>query len=124
LPKKFYYCPKHEEYIQHLIDQDPQLFAEDIIESLVKQFEDFSISQSRLNHYLRNNIRITMKKPTFEAEIKNSVNNLNTGFEWFMKWKDTNIHYTKNCVFINEAGFNINMSAVKKGKKQLTPKYD
>lgn len=100
---------KHEEYIERLIDQDPQLFAEDIIEDLAKQFEDFSISKSRLNHYLKNNMQITIKKPTFEAEIRNSVNNLNTRFEWFMKRKDTNLDYTKNCVFIDEAGFNINM---------------
>lgn len=72
---------KHEEYIERLIDQDPQLFAEDIIEDLAKQFEDFSISKSRLNHYLKNDMQITIKKPTFEAEIRNFVNNLNTRFE-------------------------------------------
>jgi hypothetical protein len=26
-----------------------------------------------------------------------------------MKWKDTTLDYAKNCVFIDEAGFNINM---------------
>lgn len=26
-----------------------------------------------------------------------------------MKWKDTSLDYTKNCVFIDEAGFNISM---------------
>lgn len=45
----------------------------------------------------------------FEAEIRNSLKNMDTRFDWFMKWKDTNLDYTKNCVFIDEAGFNINM---------------
>lgn len=26
-----------------------------------------------------------------------------------MKWKDSDLDYTKNCIFIDEAGFNINM---------------
>jgi hypothetical protein len=46
-------------------------------------------------------MQITIKKSTFEAEIRNSMNNLNTRFEWFMKWKDTNLDYKKYCVFIN-----------------------
>jgi transposase len=52
---------------------------------------------------------ITVKKPTFEAKIRNSVDNLQTRYEWFMKWKDSDVDFEKNCVFIDEAGFNINM---------------
>jgi hypothetical protein len=55
-------------------------------------------------------MQITIKKPTFEAEIRNSLNNMDTRFDRFMKWKDINLDYTKkNCMFIEEAGFNINM---------------
>ncbi|KAG1151944.1 hypothetical protein G6F36_014640 [Rhizopus arrhizus] len=52
---------------------------------------------------------ITIKKPIFEAEVRNSAENLQTRYEWFMKWKDSDLDYTKNCVFIDEAGFHINM---------------
>ncbi|EIE79795.1 hypothetical protein RO3G_04500 [Rhizopus delemar RA 99-880] len=98
----------HEEYIERLIDQDPQIFAEDIIDDLTTKFEGFSISVSRLNRYLKNNMHISVKRPTFEAEKRNSIENLNTRYQWFMEWKDSNLDYTKNCVFIDEAGFNIN----------------
>lgn len=98
----------HEEYIERLIDQGPQIFAEDIIDDLTTKFEGFSISVSRLNRYLKNNMHISVKRPTFEAEKRNSIENLNTRYQWFMEWKDSNLDYTKNCVFIDEAGFNIN----------------
>jgi hypothetical protein len=62
-----------------------------------------------MNHHLRNNMLISIKKPTFDPMARNSDNNLQTRYEWFMKWKDSDLDYTKNCVFINEAGFNINM---------------
>lgn len=52
---------------------------------------------------------ISIKKPTFDPKVRNSDDNLQTRYEWFMKWKDSNLDYTNNCVFIDEAGFNINM---------------
>lgn len=45
----------------------------------------------------------------FEPEVRNSVGNLQTRFEWFMEWKDSDMDFTKNCIFIDEAGFHINM---------------
>jgi transposase len=62
-----------------------------------------------MNHHLRNNMLISIKKPTFDPKARNSDDNLQTRYEWFMKWKDSDLDYTKNCVFIDEAGFNINM---------------
>jgi hypothetical protein len=62
-----------------------------------------------MNHHLKNNMFITVKKPTFEAKIRNSVDNLQTRYEWFMKWKGSDVDFEKNCVFIDKAGFNINM---------------
>lgn len=52
---------------------------------------------------------ITIKKPLFEPEIRNSPENMETKFEWFMKWKDSNIDFTKYYIFIDEGGFHINM---------------
>ncbi|KAG2222431.1 hypothetical protein INT45_009443 [Circinella minor] len=45
---------KHNEYLQSLLDNDPQLFSDDIMESLTEQFEGFTISKSQLNNHLRN----------------------------------------------------------------------
>lgn len=100
---------EHEQYIQKIIEEDSQLCADDIIDPLTSQFEDFKISKSQMNHHLRNNMLISIKKPTFDPKVRNSEDNLQTRYEWFMKWKDSNLDYTNNCVFIDEAGFNINM---------------
>lgn len=52
---------------------------------------------------------VTVKKPTFEPNRRNSPENLLERYEWFLKWKDTDLDFTKNCIFIDEAGFNICM---------------
>ncbi|KAG1169111.1 hypothetical protein G6F36_012123 [Rhizopus arrhizus] len=50
-----------------------------------------------------------MKKATFEAEARNSKENLQQRFDWFMQWKDSDLDFTRNCVFMDEASFHINM---------------
>lgn len=117
------FTTEHNEYITKLLDNDPQIFADDIINSLTEQFEGFTISKSQMNNHLRYTMLITVKKPYFEPEVRNSAENLQTRFEWFMKWKDSDLDFTKNCIFIDEAGFHINMrlnwARPKSGKKAI-----
>ncbi|KAG1136830.1 hypothetical protein G6F37_011710 [Rhizopus arrhizus] len=46
---------------------------------------------------------------------RNSDNNLQTRYEWLMKWKGSDPGYAKNCVFVDEAAL---MTAKKKQKKR------
>lgn len=48
-------------------------------------------------------------KPHFESEKRNISEKLQEKYEWFMKWKDSDAYFTKNCIFINESRFHINM---------------
>ncbi|KAG0740147.1 hypothetical protein G6F57_007332 [Rhizopus arrhizus] len=73
--------PEHEQHIQQI-------------------FEDLKISKSQMNHYLRNNMLISIKNPTFDPMTRNTDNSLQTRYEWFMKWKGSDLSYTNNCVFI------------------------
>ncbi|KAG0747692.1 hypothetical protein G6F16_007295 [Rhizopus arrhizus] len=99
--------PGHEQHIQQIIEKDSQLCADDIIDSLKQQFEDLKISKTQMNHYLRNNMLISIKKSTFDLMTRSSDNNLQTRYERFMKWKYSDLGYTKNCVFIDEAALRI-----------------
>src|SRR6478735_8313479 len=58
--------PEHEKHIQQIVENDLQLCADDIINSLISQFEDLKISKSQMNHYLRNNMLISIK-PNFDT---------------------------------------------------------
>ncbi|RCH87088.1 hypothetical protein CU098_004434 [Rhizopus stolonifer] len=69
-----------------LPDNDPQLYSDDIINNLTERFEGFTISKSQPNNHLQNTIHITVKKRMFESEARDSVENLQTRFEWFMEW--------------------------------------
>jgi hypothetical protein len=103
------FTEEHDSFLIKLIDNDPQIIVSDIMEMLIVEFEGFSISNSQLNHHLKNDLCLTMKKATLEAEARNSPENLQERFDWFMKWKDSDLDFTRNCVFIDEAGFHVNM---------------
>ncbi|KAI9494113.1 hypothetical protein BDB00DRAFT_871641 [Zychaea mexicana] len=55
------FTTEHNEYITKLLDNDPQIFADDIINSLTEQFEGFTISKSQMNNHSRNTMLITLK---------------------------------------------------------------
>ncbi|KAG1137121.1 hypothetical protein G6F37_011468 [Rhizopus arrhizus] len=108
-------------HTQQIVENDSQLCADDIIDSLKSQFEDLKISKSQMNHHLRNNMLISIKKPTFDPMTRNSGNYLQTRYEWFIKWKGSDLGYTKNCVFIDEAALKTAKQKRRKlagGKKQ------
>lgn len=62
-----------------------QLYLGDIINSLTGRFEDFTISKSQRNSHLLNTMLITVTKPMFEPEVRNSLGNLRMRFERFME---------------------------------------
>ncbi|KAI8885109.1 hypothetical protein K501DRAFT_271013 [Backusella circina FSU 941] len=57
---------------------DLQSVADAIAKELTKQFQDFSKSTLQHNHHSRNTMHITIEKPHFEVEARNSVVNLQT----------------------------------------------
>lgn len=100
---------EHQDYFRKLLDEDPQLNAVNIIEKLSEQFMGLSTTKGQLNHHMRITMLISVKKPTFKPAARNLEANLQEGYDWYMQWKDTDLDVMKNCIFINESGFNINM---------------
>lgn len=76
---------EHVQNIQGIVEKDSQLCAVGIIDSLTSKFEGISISKSQMNHHLKNNVFISVNKPTFGPKIKNSGKNLQKRYEWFME---------------------------------------
>ncbi|KAI9480821.1 MAG: hypothetical protein EXX96DRAFT_634515 [Benjaminiella poitrasii] len=60
---------EHDSYLIELIDDDSQIIVSDIMERLTEKFEGFIISNSQLNHHLKDDLCLTMKKATFEQSL-------------------------------------------------------
>lgn len=104
-----HFIEEHKAHVLDLVDDDPQVTVCDVVESLTKSFEDFSLTKSAIHKHMNETCNLSVKKPHFESEKRNSPENLQERYEWFMKWKDSDADFTKNCIFIDESGFHINM---------------
>lgn len=61
------FTDEHDSYLIGLIGGDLLIIMSDIMERLTEKFGGFNISNSQLNHHLKNDLCLTMKKATFEA---------------------------------------------------------
>jgi hypothetical protein len=78
--QKSSFTTEHNEYITKLLDDEPQLYADDVINSLTEQFEGFTISKSQMINHLCNTMLITVKKPHFENRYETGAKFIGTKF--------------------------------------------
>ncbi|CEP13855.1 hypothetical protein [Parasitella parasitica] len=91
----------HEQHIEEIVQQNPQICADDIIDSLVHKFEGFSISKSQMNHHLKNNMFITkLSKPLASKKERSKKRKIATGKDQ----KEGNIVIEEPVVEYVEAG--------------------
>jgi hypothetical protein len=103
------FTQEHKIRVQELIDDNPQTSVTEVVDDLIAKFEDFSMSKSGVHQHMKTTCSLSVQVPRFEAIKKNSPENLEERYEWFMKWKDSDVDFVKNCIFIDESGFHINM---------------
>jgi hypothetical protein len=102
---------EHKAFLTEFFDDNPQAFIVDTVEKLTNKFERLKIKKSRVNEFMKNECNLSFKQVSFRPEARGSETSIAARREWAEKWLTTGMDYTKNCVFIDKAGFNINMKA-------------
>jgi hypothetical protein len=59
--------------------------------------------------FLKTECNLSFKKLTTQPAARNSPTKIQDRKDRVIKWSATDMDYLKNCVFIDESGFNINM---------------
>lgn len=101
--------PEHETFLTELVDEQPSLVLDQIMDSLTNQFTGLQISKTGLYTFVTKNCRISLKRAHFHSVERNSPEKIENRFNWVSKWNETDLDYMSNCVFIDEAAFHINM---------------
>lgn len=101
---------EHKEHLLNFFDKYPQATRHDAVESLTEAFENFSLKETSVGNFILNECNLTVKRATLQPLARNSPDNLEKRHSWIKKWAETtDMNYLQNCVFVDEAGFNINM---------------
>ncbi|KAG1152798.1 hypothetical protein G6F37_000839 [Rhizopus arrhizus] len=96
----------------HLInffDENPSAVIQDAVENLTKSFEVLEIKKSRVAEFMKEDYNLSIKVVTRHPKDRNSQKTLETRANWIEEWQNKGLHFMKNCVFLDEAGFDVNM---------------
>lgn len=100
---------EHKTFLKDLVDQDPSSSLNDMLDSLTESFEGLIVSKSSLHRFVKNDCALSFKLVRKESVERNSVSKIQQRFDFVTQVMDSDVDYLSNCVFIDEAAFNINM---------------
>ncbi|KAG1135142.1 hypothetical protein G6F37_011866 [Rhizopus arrhizus] len=101
---------EHKHHLANSFDKYLQATRRNAVESLTEAFEGFSLKETSVGNFILYEYNLTVKRATLQPLAINSVKNLENRYQRVKKWVETtDMNYLTNCVFVDEAGFNINM---------------
>lgn len=100
---------EHKTYLKKFIDDNPSAVLDQVVDGLTQQFEGLKIQKSAVHKFMTGECNITFKKAHFHALARNNDVNIEKRYNWILQWRNSDMDYMKNCVFIDESGFHINL---------------
>jgi transposase len=98
----------HSQFLIGYVDERPTAVLSDIRRALREAFPEISISISALHRHLVQKCKLTLKKLEKIPAARNSERVLKLRRERIEEWEAIpELDFAKNCVFIDEAGFNL-----------------
>ena len=98
----------HSQLLMCYVDEHPTAVLSDIRRALCEAFPELSISISALHRHLVQQCKLTLKKLEKIPAARNSERVLKLRRERIEEWEAiSELDFAKNCVFIDEAGFNL-----------------
>lgn len=100
---------EHKQSLIEFFDNDPNAYIQDAVDMLTNKFAGLEIKKSRVHEFMRDDCNLSLKQTTRWPEARANVDNIQNRYDWVVKWSNTDMDFSKNCVFIDEAGFDINL---------------
>ncbi|CEP19829.1 hypothetical protein [Parasitella parasitica] len=112
----------HELFIRSLIDDHGTHTLEYMRETLMKNFPEVDISPTAFYKFVRQNCALSIKKVQLISADRNSDDAKLKRREAVSSWlADKEMDFESNCVFLDEAGFNLHISRTRGWSRKGTP---
>lgn len=99
---------EHREFLKKLVNEDATVTLEFLLEKLRDAFDDAKASASTIYNYITKVCKFSLKRISKWAMRRGLDEVKEQRYEWAKEYQDK-LDFNKNCVFIDEAGFNISM---------------
>jgi transposase len=107
IPKKLF--PQHTAFLIKLIDDNPSSTLGLLSEELKKNFEGLEVSLPGLYQHLKEKCHMSLKQTSKYTLERDVARTLNLRFQVITEWKAAGVDFQRNCVFVDEAGFNTHL---------------
>jgi hypothetical protein len=104
------FSAEHTKFLINYFDTNSDAVLWEARDALISTFPELNVSLSAIHNHLRDKCTLTLKKLGKIYESRNSERTINLRKEIVQKWiNDPFMDYATNCVFIDEAGFNMHL---------------
>lgn len=101
----------HTQFILELVDSFAAITLDEMRLQLLDKFPELKISKSSFYRFIKDECCLSMKKLEKLTEYRLDPANIEKRRVAVQSWiDDTELDYEKNCLFIDEAGFNLHIS--------------
>ncbi|KAG1137624.1 hypothetical protein G6F37_011072 [Rhizopus arrhizus] len=111
----------HKSVILECIDENPSIVLDELMKKLKQIFTELKVSKSTLFDFIKEHRNLSLKKARFQPINRNSEEKIQERLDWIRKWKKTDIDFTRNCVFLDESAFHINLKRSMAWSRKGTP---
>ncbi|KAG1532924.1 hypothetical protein G6F51_012873 [Rhizopus arrhizus] len=113
---------EHTVFLTKVVDDFATITITQMWEMLHQEFPGLSVSKSSVYRHARNNCALSMKKLEKIVESRNSEETILKRKNTIMQWMaDSEFDFEKNCIFLDEAGFNLHMTRTRGWSKKGKP---
>ena len=79
------------------------------------------MSKTTLFDFVKQHCNLSLKKARLQPIDRNSEEKIQERLDWVHKWEKTDLDFTRNCVFLDESAFHINLKRSMAWSKKGTP---
>lgn len=104
-------CQLNEKHQEHLIffDEEASATIQDAADDLIKSFASLEIKKSRVVEFIKEECQLSFKVVCCQPSARNCERIPQACAVWAEEWMKKVTCFFKNCVFLDEPGFDINM---------------
>ncbi|KAG1046942.1 hypothetical protein G6F43_010590 [Rhizopus delemar] len=114
----------HKSHLINFFDEDSTATIQDAVEDLTAIFANLDIKKSGVAEFMKEECNLSIKVVGRHPVARNKEENLQKRADWVEKWVQNGMDYLKNCIFVDESGFGINMRRSRgwspRGSKSIT----
>jgi transposase len=112
---------EHKKVILECIDENPSVVLDDMVKRLRQIFTELKVSKSTLFDFIKKHCNLSLKKARLQPIDRNSEEKIQERLGWDRKWEKTGMDFTRNCVFLDESAFHINLKRSMAWSKKGSP---